>query len=161
MARILELLTVNVAVHDLDGTAALFRGMGLTPHPPNRMPEPPAEITDVSIPLGDRGAISLISPTAGSSPVAPFLAKRGEGVYSIAVRVDDLAGAMREWPDVAWVLAEPYRFPPGTPAVDTLPERLLANWIKPKSLHGVMLEVFEFQGELRAWGHGAEKEATR
>lgn len=153
MARILELLTVNVAVKDLDEGVAKYLRMGLTPHPPNRMPEPPAEITDVSVPMGETGAISLISPTSDTSPLAPFLARRGEGAYSVAVRVDDLAEAMREWSHVDWVLPEPYTFPPGTPAVDNLPDQLLANWIKPKSLNGLMLEVFEFRGAVRKWNH--------
>ena len=151
MARIIEFLTVNAAVRDLDAAAARYRKMGLHPHAPNRMPEPPAEITDVSVPLGEVGAISLISPTAETSPVASFLAKRGEGIYSVAVRVDDLTAAMAEWDHLEWVLPEPYVFPEGTPAVDNMPERLLANWVKPKSLGGVMLEVFEFQGTVRKW----------
>lgn len=151
MASILEFLTVNVAVKDLDSAAGQYRGMGLHPHEPNRMPEPPAQITDVSIPLGSAGAISLISPTDETSPVSAFLAKRGEGVYSVAVRVDDLAEAMREWGHLDWVLPEPYAFPEGTPALDFVPDRLLANWVKPRSLHGVMLEVFEFQGKVRTW----------
>lgn len=153
MARILEFLTINVAVRDLEEGAEKYRRMGLAPHPPNRMPDPPAEITDVSVPLGEFGAISLISPTSESSPVAPFLAKRGEGAYSVAVRVDDLAEAMQEWSHLDWVLPEPYAFPPGTPAVGYLPDRLLANWVKPRSLNGLMLEVFELQGTVKEWGH--------
>ncbi len=149
MAKILEFLTVNVAVKDLDSAAATYRAMGLTPLAPNHMPEPPAQITDVTVPLGAAGSISLISPTDDKSPVASFLAKRGEGMYSIAIRVDDLKGAMREWNHLAWVLPEPAVFPPGTPACHLLPDRLLANWVKPKSLNGFMLEVFELQGEIR------------
>lgn len=156
MARILELLTVNAAVKDLDTAIEVYRNMGLHPHAPNRMPEPPAQITDVSIPLGAAGAISLISPTDDGSPVSGFLAKRGEGVYSVAVRVDDLREAMREWSHLDWVLQEPYEFPPGTPALDSQPDKLLANWVKPRSLHGLMLEVFEFEGEVRRWEPVAE-----
>ncbi|MBM3599685.1 MAG: hypothetical protein FJX35_15855 [Alphaproteobacteria bacterium] len=149
MAKIVEFLTVNVAVKDLDGAVKRYADMGLTPLRPNRMPDPPAQITDVTVPLGAAGSISLISPTDDRSPVAPFLAKRGEGMYSVAVRVDDLAGAMREWTHLDWVLPEPAVFPEGTPACHLLPDRLLANWVKPRSLNGVMLEVFELQGEIR------------
>ena len=35
-------------------------------------------------------------------------------------------------------------FPPGSRAGRYIPERLKANWVKPSSLNGVMLEVFEF-----------------
>ena len=97
MAQILEFLTINLAVNDLDSAVDRYRAMGLKPHPPNRMPEPPAQITDVSVPLGSVGHVSIISPTDPSSTVARFLDKRGEGAYSIALRVDNLLEIMEEW----------------------------------------------------------------
>lgn len=148
MARILEFLTVNVAVSDMDDALARYRALGLEALPASHMPEPPAEITDVTLPVGNEGAISVIAPTGGGSPVQRFLDKRGEGVFSIAVRVDDLDEAMREWAAAgfAWVLDEPHEFEPGNPAARYVPERLRVNWVKPSSLHGVMLECFEFIG---------------
>lgn len=151
MARILEFLTVNVATADLEDSLARYSAMGLSTLPPSHMPEPPAEITDVTLPIGDAGSISVITPTGDGSPVKRFLEKRGEGVYSIAVRVDDLEEAMREWAaaGMEWVLDAPYEFPPGNPAARYVPERLRVNWVKPSSLHGVMLECFEFVGQVR------------
>lgn len=146
MARIVEFLTVNVASRDAKAGAAALARLGLGQLPPSVMPQKPAEITDVTVPIGDAGAISVISPTAPTSVVQRFLDRRGEGLYSIAVRVDDLDGAMREWEGIEWVLDHPYRFPPGTPAARYAPEILRANWIKPGMLAGVLLEVFEFQG---------------
>jgi methylmalonyl-CoA/ethylmalonyl-CoA epimerase len=148
MGKIVELITVNVATRDLEGTLAKWRAMGLATLPPVHMPAPPAEITDVTLPLGPSGSVSVISPTGPDSPVRRFLDKRGEGAYSIAVRVDRLDEVMREWgaAGVQWVLAEPYEFPPGNPAGRYRPERLKANWVRPGSLGGVMLEVFEFIG---------------
>jgi hypothetical protein len=115
------------------------------------MPEPPAEIVDISIPVGPAGAISLISPLGPGSPVKRFLEKRGEGVYSIAVRVDNLDEVMVEWAQagMSWVLPEPYEFDAGNPAARFVPEKLRVNWVKPSSLNGVMLECFEFVGEVR------------
>ena len=156
MARVVEFLTANLAVNQHKGVLEKYRAMGLETLPPSHMPEPPAEITDVTIPIGDSGAVSVIAPTADSSPLKPFLEKRGEGVFSIAVRVDDLEEAMREWSAVGleWVLEQPYEFAPGTPAARRVPERLRVNWIKPKTLNGVMLECFEFIGDV----HEHEKE---
>jgi hypothetical protein len=92
----------------------------------------------------------VIAPTGPGSPVQRFLEKRGEGAYSIAVRVDSLEEVMREWAatGIQWVLPEPYEFPPGNAAGRYVPERLKANWVKPGSLGGVMLEVFEFIGKV-------------
>jgi hypothetical protein len=150
MGKILEFITVNVATSDLEGTLGKWRAMGLATLPPVHMPAPPAEITDVTLPLGPAGAVSVIAPTGPGSPVQRFLDKRGEGAYSIAVRVDDLAEIMREWAaaGIQWVLPEPYEFPPGNAAGRYVPERLKANWVKPSSLSGVMLEVFEFVGKV-------------
>jgi hypothetical protein len=149
MARILELLTVNVAARDAEQTVAKYRSLGLPSLPAFPMPEPPAEIVDVSLPIGEQGAISVIAPTGPGSPVQRFIERRGEGVYSIAVRVDDLDAAMRDWKGMQWVLDKPYEFKSGNPAARYVPERLRVNWIKPSSLTGVMLECFEFVGSVR------------
>jgi hypothetical protein len=150
MGKIIEFITVNVATRDLDGTLVKWHAMGLASLPPVHMPAPPAEITDVTLPLGPSGAVSVIAPTGSGSPVQRFLDRRGEGAYSIAVRVDSLAEIMREWAEagIQWVLPEPYEFPPGNAAGRYVPERLKANWVKPSSLNGVMLEVFEFVGKI-------------
>jgi len=150
MGRILELLTVNVATRDLDGTLAKWRRLGLATLPPARMPEPPIEIVDVTLPLGPTGAISVIAPTGPGSAVQRFLDKRGVGAYSVAVRVDSLAEVMQEWAaaGIEWVLPTAQELPPGTPAGRYRPERVKINWVKPASLGGVMLEVFEFVGHV-------------
>jgi hypothetical protein len=148
MGRIIEFITVNIATRDLDGALAKWRALGLANLPAAHLPDPPAEITDVTVPIGPSGAVSVIAPTRPGSPLQRFLDRRGEGTYSIAVRVDSLAEVMREWAEagVEWALAEPHEFPPGSPAGRYVPERLKANWVKPSSLNGVMLEVFEFVG---------------
>ncbi len=151
MARILEILTVNVAVKDLDAGLARYKALGLDHIRPMVMPELPAAITDVTFPIGDQGSISVIAAMGDKSPVHRFIEKRGEGVYSIAVRVDDLKACMAEWSKSGfqWVLPEPYEFPTPNQAARHLPDKLRVNWIKPGSLFGVMLEVFEFVGEVR------------
>lgn len=149
MAKILELLTVNVAVKDLDEGLAKYRALGLESIRPMVMPELPAAITDVTFPIGREGSISVIAAIGEKSPVTRFIDKRGEGVYSIAVRVDSLADAMAEWKGFDWVLPAPYEFPNPNQAARHLPDRLRVNWIKPSSLAGVMLEVFEFVGNVR------------
>lgn len=148
MAKILEFLTVNIAARDGSSVAAKYRSFGLSALPAFPMPDPPAEIVDVTLPIGEQGAVSIISPTGPGSPVQRFIDRKGEGVYSIAVRVDDLEAAMKEWPDVQWVLPKPYEFSSGNPAARYVPEKLRVNWIKPSSLNGVMLECFEFIGKV-------------
>lgn len=156
MGKIIELLTINVATGDLDGMVARWKAIGLDALPPSHMPEPPAEITDVTLPIGPIGSVSLIAATGPGSPVKRFIEKRGEGVYSIAVRVDSLQEVMAEWGSAGmqWVLPKPYVFPKPHPAARYMVERLKINWVKPASLGGVMLEVFEFEGKVEPYtGH--------
>ena len=150
MGRILEFLTLNVATDDINAALAKWRALGLADLPLAHMPEPPVEIDDVTLPLGKAGAVSLIAPTGPGSPVRRFLDRRGPGAFSLAVRVDSLSEVMEEWKaaGIEWVLPAPQLLPPGTPAARYKPERLLVNWVKPTSLGGIMLEVFEFEGRV-------------
>ena len=47
------------------------------------------------IPLGE-SRIELLEPTSDDSAVARFLAKRGEGLHHVALRVDDLAATVEQ-----------------------------------------------------------------
>jgi methylmalonyl-CoA/ethylmalonyl-CoA epimerase len=87
-------------------------------------------------------AVDLEKPTAQT--VKKFLDKNGEGVYQIAVLVDDLDavyGQVKE--SGARMLGEPH-FLPSHPGVKVM-------WVSPKSTHGVFLE-FMHRGEA---GHKA------
>jgi methylmalonyl-CoA/ethylmalonyl-CoA epimerase len=151
MARILEFLTVNIAVESLDEALPKYQRMGLSHVPPAPWPDPPIQMTDVSLELAPSPvALSLIEPWEGTGPVAGFIHKRGPGVYSIAVRVDDMAEVMVEWQraGMAWVLDEPAEVPGGR-AARYLADRVLVNWVRPKTLGGVLFEVFELQGNVR------------
>ncbi len=86
MGKILEFLTLNVATPDLEGALVTWRKLGLASLPPARMPQPPIEIVDVTLPVGPLGAISLIAPTGPGSAVQRFLDKRGAGAFSIVRR---------------------------------------------------------------------------
>jgi methylmalonyl-CoA/ethylmalonyl-CoA epimerase len=151
MGKVLEMLTVNLAVNDLDQAVERYSKLGLTKYPPVHVPEPPTQLTDVSMPTGDSGWLSLIAPTEPDSPVGRYLDKRGQGIYSVVLRVDNLREIMEEWRQAGaeWLLEEPYEFPPGTPCTNLLPDKLIGNWLRPSSMHGVLLETLELQGEIR------------
>ena len=72
MGKIVEFLTINVATGDLEATLTKWRRLGLSTLPPAHMPEPPVEITDVTLPVGASGAISVIAPTAPARPCSAF-----------------------------------------------------------------------------------------
>lgn len=154
MARIIEFLTVNLAVKDLDAALGKYKALGFASHPANSMPDPPVQITDVSMPIGKAGHLSLIAALGSESMVTKFIEKRGEGTYSIALRTDNLSELMEEWSSAGaeWIFPEPHEFPAGTPCVNYIADRFLGNWVKPSSMFGVLFEVFELQGEIRPFG---------
>lgn len=45
------------------------------------------------VPIGE-SRIELLEPTSDDSPIAKFLAKRGEGLHHVSLQVDDLAGTV-------------------------------------------------------------------
>lgn len=151
MGRILEMMTVNVQVRDMGKAVSTVEAMGLEPLPLSHMPGPPAYIDDVSVPIGNNGFISLITPNSEKSQINDLLAKRGEGLNSITVRVDDLRRTMAEWSKVGlkWSFPEPQTFlAPNSPVVGYRPELLLMNWVRPSTFFGVTVEVFELQGKV-------------
>lgn len=151
-ARILEFLTVNIAVESLEKSIPLYRALGLSHIAPAEWPDPPIQMTDVTFEVPPTAAFSLIQPWQGEGPVAKFIGKRGPGVYSIAVRVDSLEKAMREWSaaGLQWVLDTPATVPGGR-AARYVADRVTVNWVNPRSLGGVLLEVFEFHGSVRLY----------
>jgi methylmalonyl-CoA epimerase len=46
------------------------------------------------VPLGE-SRIELLEPTSEESPIARFLAKRGEGLHHVSLRVDDLNATVK------------------------------------------------------------------
>ncbi len=151
MIKVTEFLTVNIAVADMEEARGRYEAIGLAALAPAVWPEPPIQMTDVTMefPLAHT-AISLIEPWEGTGPVEKFISRRGEGVYSVAVRVDDLAAAMRDWAELGmeWVSDEPAEVP-GARAASYVADRVLVNWVKPRTFGGVLLEVFELQGDVR------------
>jgi len=79
--------------------------------------------------------IELLEPTGADSPIEKFMAKRGEGIHHIAVRVDNIEEAIER------LKAS------GARLIDEVPRRGAHNtripFIHPSSTHGVLLELVE------------------
>lgn len=146
MAKIIEFRTVNIAVPDWEDAARLFDRLGVPRADAHFFPQPPAQMVDVGYRL-PHGGWSLVSPLGDDSPVARFLGKRGPGIYSMTLRVDDLVGAMAEWgaAGIEWARPEPAMFPDAIVPPYRV-ERFLMNWIRPSSLNGILIEIVEFGG---------------
>lgn len=77
--------------------------------------------------------LELLEPTRPESPVAKFIAERGEGVHHIAFRTDDLAAQLRQAADAGVRLIHPQPF-------EGAAGKLVA-FLHPKSTRGVLTEL--------------------
>ena len=82
---------LGIAVKSLADAKHFYEKLGLKP-----MPEETVETEQVRlsmVPVGE-SRIELLEPTSPDSPIARFLAKRGEGLHHVALHVDDLAATV-------------------------------------------------------------------
>jgi methylmalonyl-CoA/ethylmalonyl-CoA epimerase len=87
-----EIDHVAIAVTDLEAAVAWYRDvLGATVEHRELVVSDGVEEALVNV---AESYVQLLSPTTDDSPVAKFLAKRGEGLHHVAYRVDDCAAAL-------------------------------------------------------------------
>lgn len=82
---------LGIAVKSLAQAKQFYEKLGLAP-----MEEETVEAEKVRlsmVPLGE-SRIELLEPLSDDSPIAKFLAKRGEGLHHVAIHVDDLSATV-------------------------------------------------------------------
>ncbi len=84
---------LGVAVHSIDDALAVYRAMGMVEE--RREAVPTQEVVAAFLPVGE-SRIELLEPTSPDSPVAKFLAKRGEGIHHVCFAVPDLDAALAD-----------------------------------------------------------------
>lgn len=77
--------------------------------------------------------LELLEPTSPESPIAKFLAERGEGIHHLAFRTDNLEGQLRQaaGAGVRLIHEQPFEGAAGK----------LVAFLHPKSTHGVLTEL--------------------
>lgn len=77
--------------------------------------------------------VELLEATGPESPIAKFIEKKGEGIHHIAIRVDDLEGALAELKEK------------GVRLIDETPRKgaggAMIAFIHPKATGGILLEL--------------------
>jgi methylmalonyl-CoA epimerase len=117
---------IVIRVRDLEAATVSFQALGMEL---TRTGENPAVGKQAFFRLSDGFFFELVEPLAPDSPVGQALERRGEGVHSVALAVDDHA-ATRDALTKA-----------GAPVIagGDLP----VSFIHPKAAHGVMLQIME------------------
>ena len=78
---------LGIAVKSLATAREIYDKLGLTVSPEEVVEA--EQVRLVMVPLGG-SRIELLEPTSQQSPVAKFIARRGEGLHHISLRVPDL-----------------------------------------------------------------------
>ena len=124
---------VHIAVNNVEEAASEYsEKLGIQVSRSGAMPE--MGIKNAILPVGD-SVLELIEPLdPQQGALARFLQNRGEGIYMIALEVDDLEAAVKslQSKDVRLIDAEPESRSRGGPV-----------FIHPKSTHGVLIELLE------------------
>jgi methylmalonyl-CoA/ethylmalonyl-CoA epimerase len=122
---------LGIAVRSLDETVPVYeKALGLRCEHREEVPS-----QKVRTAFFDVGGVhlELLEPTAPESPIAKFLADRGEGIHHIAFRTDDITGQLAQAAGAGVRLINEKPF-------DGAAGKLVA-FLHPKSTHGVLTEL--------------------
>ena len=84
---------LGIAVRSLAAAKGIYENLGLSVSPEELVEG--EQVRVVMIPLGGT-RLELLEPTSENSVIAKFLAKRGEGLHHICLRVPDLGAAVEK-----------------------------------------------------------------
>ena len=82
---------LGIAVKSLAQSKKFYEQLGMRVLPEEEVAQEKVRLA--MVPVGE-SRIELLEPTADDSPIARFLAKRGEGLHHVCLQVDDLAGTV-------------------------------------------------------------------
>ncbi|MFH1177583.1 MAG: methylmalonyl-CoA epimerase [Acidobacteriota bacterium] len=129
---------IGIAVRSIEERARLYEALGLA-----RAGEGTVPAQNVRVAFFELGEsrIELLEPTAPASPIAGFLAKRGEGPHHLCIAVEDIDAAM------AGLAAAGIELLSEQPQAGAHGARVC--FIHPRSAGGVLIELSEPAGEPR------------
>ncbi len=123
---------VGIVVADLDAAVAQYHALGFGAG--ERFAVPDQQVEAVVFAAGP-GYVELIQPTDPGSPIARFMAKRGEGMHHLALRVAEIAFSLDRLQAA------------GIRLIDTAPRTGTHGWriafVHPESCNGVLVELVE------------------
>jgi methylmalonyl-CoA/ethylmalonyl-CoA epimerase len=123
---------LGVAVTSIDSALDVYRALGLTEE--KRELVPTQKVRAAFLPVGE-SRIELLEPTADDSPVAKFLARRGEGIHHVCFAVEDLEAALAE------LAGRGFRLIHSQPVSGADGKRVA--FLHPDAGHGVLIELSE------------------
>ena len=126
---------IGVAVKSLAAAKGVYEKLGLSVSPEEVVEA--EQVRVVMVPLGE-SRLELLEPTSESSVIAKFIAKRGEGLHHVSLRVPNLTVAVeRLRKDGVQLVSDEIKVGAGG-------HRYI--FVHPASVGGVLLELVEAIG---------------
>jgi len=123
---------LGIAVKSLNAAKGIYQTLGLDASPEEVVEG--EQVRLVMVPVGE-SRLELLEPTSENSAIAKFIAKRGEGLHHISLRVPDLQAAVeRLKKDGVRLVSEEIKIGAGG-------HRYV--FVHPSSAGGVLLELVE------------------
>jgi methylmalonyl-CoA epimerase len=123
---------LGIAVKSLSAAKAIYEKLGLTVSPEETVEA--EQVRLVMVPVGE-SRLELLEPTSETSTIARFIAKRGEGLHHVSLRVPDLAAAVER------LRKEGVRLVSDEIKIGAGGHRYM--FVHPSSAGGVLLELVE------------------
>ncbi|CAI1493416.1 Methylmalonyl-CoA epimerase [Thermococcus nautili] len=123
---------VGIAVKNLEEAIKVWEGLGLKVEEIEEVPD--QKVRTAIIHIGE-SRIELLEPTAEDSPIAKFIAKRGEGIHHIALGVTNIEEHLEELKEKG------YRLIDEEPRIGAGGAKIA--FVHPKAVTGVLLELCE------------------
>lgn len=124
---------IGIAVNSLEASIPFYRDvLGMAFEGTEVVAEQKVKVAFLAI---GESRIELLEPTEPDSPVAGFLAKKGEGIHHLAYQVDDLEAALQH------LKKEGVRLIDETPRNGAHGTRIA--FVHPKASGGVLTELCE------------------
>src|SRR6267143_2247829 len=123
---------IGIAVKSLAAAKAIYEKLGLSVSPEETVEH--EQVRLVMVPLGE-SRLELLEATSETSTIAKFIAKRGEGLHHVCLKVSDLPAAVERLKKdgVRLVSEEIKNGAGGHPYI----------FVHPSSAGGVLLELVE------------------
>ena len=122
---------IGIAVKDLDNANALFEKLFNQDY--YKMEEVPSEGVSTSFFQLGETKIELLQASSSDSPIAKFIAKRGEGIHHIAFEVENIESEMNRLLSEGFELIH-------TESKDGADNKKIC-FLHPKSTNGVLIEL--------------------
>jgi methylmalonyl-CoA epimerase len=123
---------IGIAVRSLKAAKGIYEKLGIAVSAEEVVPAEKVRV--VMVPVGDT-RLELLEPLADDSVIGKFIAKRGEGMHHISLRVPDLAAAVTK------LKADGVRLV--SDAIKTGAGGHRYIFVHPASAGGVLLELVE------------------